>query len=857
MSYDQLAAAVDRLGASNGELTEQSLLTQQTADAARVIAEDKAAIATSASNAANASKVSSAESAAAALVSKNSAAASASTATQKAGEAVTSATAALASQTAAKTSETNAKASEVAAAPAIAAGLRFCGVSATAPTTRTNGTALQRADEYQNTVDNLRYSWAGSAWVALNSSAQQLEVSLADAINLANGAGKVGRVTRQIHSVNELITAPGRYHGDQVSLTSYYGGWAAMVGGVPTGAGRLIWDETSTATEDGGKVFAVTGLTQGRWKRPGKHYYDDEFGVVTSNDDQTEAWQRLFSSLQTGKKLVVTCRSRSRPLSTNVNSVKATTDSAAYLDTPALMLHAATTIPLLSVGGFGWKFSEWVMEDATVTAGAVNMGSVALLLKRSNGARDVDATFNGCVFSRFDMAVNVVGINTQFSQGCIFSLCLRPIVVDQVGSEIVRGIRVRGARFHGRPDGLIDACITINGTSQAEAEISGCVADGIGVFYKGHLSRRTQIYGNSVATPAGDAFIFTGGTGGTLGINSVGGGSRSAVVMDGCASPTINGLKIDSMGMHGIHMTRVTDWVIRGLDCTNVGMNYLVDGDIYDGVYIDPTCAYGTIHAPKIRQLGAQSGRYGINNLGSQTRFEGSPDIENFKVGSVFNDPTRRVYGDTRSVHAAPRISSGTAAPTTGTYGAADIHINTNVNQANPISRWICTIAGSPGVWRPDKWVVFIGPTTGRPTLRAEDVGVQYMDTTLEAVGKAIWWRGSSWVDATPGNSRVSNVKGWVTKLDDGTLIMRTVQVNTPSLAANTFSLVTIPLPLDVSFATEQLTIQGSISAGASNDHFGVTAAYLSASGEVTLVVRNGAQAQTFNAHATIWGRWK
>ena len=120
------------------------------------------------------------------------ASASATTATTKAAEAAASALAALNSQTAAKTSETNAKASETAALPAIVAGLRFCGVSTTAPTTRTNGTALQVADEYHNSGDKLRYTWSGTAWVALNSIAQQLEERLADDSDPVNGAYKVG-----------------------------------------------------------------------------------------------------------------------------------------------------------------------------------------------------------------------------------------------------------------------------------------------------------------------------------------------------------------------------------------------------------------------------------------------------------------------------------------------------------------------------------------------------------------------------------------------------------------------------------------------------------------------------------------
>jgi hypothetical protein len=39
--------------------------------------------------------------------------------------------------------------------------------------------------------------------------------------------------------------------------------------------------------------------------------------------------------------------------------------------------------------------------------------------------------------------------------------------------------------------------------------------------------------------------------------------------------------------------------------------------------------------------------------------------------------------------------------------------------------------------------------TANRPTVSANDVGLMYMDTTLDADGKVIWYNGTAWVDAT------------------------------------------------------------------------------------------------------------
>lgn len=41
------------------------------------------------------------------------------------------------------------------------------------------------------------------------------------------------------------------------------------------------------------------------------------------------------------------------------------------------------------------------------------------------------------------------------------------------------------------------------------------------------------------------------------------------------------------------------------------------------------------------------------------------------------------------------------------------------------------------------------GTTAERPSLLPSDAGVMYLDNTLAAAGKPIWWNGTAWVDAT------------------------------------------------------------------------------------------------------------
>lgn len=118
----------------------------------------------------------------------------------KATEAAASAASALSSKNSAKTSEVNAGFSAQQADVALVATSRFCGVSAVAPSTRLDGSELQEADEYQNSEDHLRYSWTGTLWVSLNSSAQELDHRLSS----VGGAGLIGFNPAADYPVNSI-----------------------------------------------------------------------------------------------------------------------------------------------------------------------------------------------------------------------------------------------------------------------------------------------------------------------------------------------------------------------------------------------------------------------------------------------------------------------------------------------------------------------------------------------------------------------------------------------------------------------------------------------------------------------------
>lgn len=121
---------------------------------------------------------------------------------------------------------------------AFAGGGRFAGVSATPPTTRLDGSPLQEGDEYQDSDDHLRYNWTGSAWVALNSSAQTLEAQLA----LPTGSAKVGWTRSELSAA--IDTTHQMLDAQSVSIWEY----AHLVVTKPTPSNPETWDWSPALT---------------------------------------------------------------------------------------------------------------------------------------------------------------------------------------------------------------------------------------------------------------------------------------------------------------------------------------------------------------------------------------------------------------------------------------------------------------------------------------------------------------------------------------------------------------------------------------------------------------------------------
>jgi len=101
-------------------------------------------------------------------------------------------------------------------------------------------------------------------------------------------------------------------------------------------------------------------------------------------------------------------------------------------------------------------------------------------------------------------------------------------------------------------------------------------------------------------------------------------------------------------------------------------------------------------------------------------------------------------------------IFYGTTAPAAGTYNIGDKILNSSPSRGE-FTGWQCVTAGTPGTWigygqlganknttasRPTKTTVGVNDDS-------EWMGYLYLDTTIDADGKPIWWNGAAWVDAT------------------------------------------------------------------------------------------------------------
>ena len=132
-------------------------------------------------------------------------------------------------------------------------------------------------------------------------------------------------------------------------------------------------------------------------------------------------------------------------------------------------------------------------------------------------------------------------------------------------------------------------------------------------------------------------------------------------------------------------------------------------------------------------------------------------DTKTTKVRILDNDITAvtKIFANSaitnpNLIYDTRKVATGSAIPIAGDWVRGDIMIITAAAQGLPCE-YECSNDGTPGTWRMTKQRGIIKMTTAaRPsTLTASEAGFMYFDTTIDVDGKAVWWTGTAYVDAT------------------------------------------------------------------------------------------------------------
>lgn len=105
-----------------------------------------------------------------------------------------------------------------------------------------------------------------------------------------------GSMLTALESIADLLIIQTPFDGQTVHVKSY-------LAGNNVGGGAFVWNSTSTATDNGVTVFAVTGITTGRWIRPGDEIITPYHAGAIDGVDSIDALERFgtFVTSDAGK----------------------------------------------------------------------------------------------------------------------------------------------------------------------------------------------------------------------------------------------------------------------------------------------------------------------------------------------------------------------------------------------------------------------------------------------------------------------------------------------------------------------------------------------------------------------------
>lgn len=148
----------------------------------------------------------------------------------------------------------------------------------------------------------------------------------------------------------------------------------------------------------------------------------------------------------------------------------------------------------------------------------------------------------------------------------------------------------------------------------------------------------------------------------------------------------------------------------------------------------------------------------GWNDWSTYSYYKGVVNALDLKIPGAVQEKKTGDFGIAyRVMHGGrQRVSNYVASPSlfTGAQAPADGDTTSAVaNSGTTLAVTGYVYDGALSAWRQSGYIMKKGGTGARPTpgtnLTAADTGVGYLDTTLNANGKPIWWNGSAWVDST------------------------------------------------------------------------------------------------------------
>ena len=268
-STSATAAATSTTAATAAKVAAQA--AQSAAETAETNSASSATGAAASATGATTSATTATNAATGAATSATNAATSTTAASSSAAGAATSATNAATSATNAATAETNAETAETSAetaeANAQASSDRFILPTASAPTVRDGGSALQAGDVYLNTGNDTVFKYSGSLWVAsaINASLYvaltggtmtgPLNVTTTDSITAGTTQTQAGAtaLTAEINRVTVVAT-----NGDSVALPTAVSGKTCTIINADAAQSLQVWPgATFSDTIDGGAANAV------------------------------------------------------------------------------------------------------------------------------------------------------------------------------------------------------------------------------------------------------------------------------------------------------------------------------------------------------------------------------------------------------------------------------------------------------------------------------------------------------------------------------------------------------------------------------------------------------------------------